>query len=79
MLKYKINVLQELKNRGFSTYILRKRGLFGQGDITKLNNGAVLGINGLNRLCELLKMQPGRILQWIPDPSGDPADTSGEQ
>ena len=68
MLRYKIDILTELKNKGFSTYVLRQKNLLGQGDITKLNAGRVLGISGLDRLCELLHRQPGQLLEWVPDP-----------
>lgn len=71
VLKYKIDPLTELKNKGFTTYKIRRDGLFGGADVQKMLNGEPLGINGLSRLCELLHRQPGEILEWIPD--GSPA------
>ena len=67
MLVYKVDALQELKKRGFSSYVLQKEKIFGAADVHKLRAGLVLGINGIAKLCELLRMQPGQVLRWIPD------------
>ena len=69
MLVYKIDVLQALKDRGFSSYVLQKEHIFGAADVHKLRAGLVLGINGIAKLCELLRMQPGQVLRWFPDGS----------
>lgn len=71
MLKYKRDILQELKKQGFSSYVLTRRGLFGNADIQKMRGGIVSGIVVLDRLCELLHCQPGDILEHVPDPVQD--------
>lgn len=73
MLRYKIDVIAALKKAGYSQSGLLKARYFGGTDMEKLRNGVVLGNIGLNKLCTLLKCQPGRLIEWIPD------DTQGEK
>lgn len=74
MLYFKIDVLSELKKRGFSTYVLRRDRLIGENDIQKLRRGIVPGGIVLDRLCELLNSQPGRLIGY--KPAGDQFQTS---
>lgn len=67
MLRYRFDVLEALKNAGYSQYILRKEKLLGGMDLCKLRNGEMLGSVGIENLCNLLKCQPGTLLEWIPD------------
>ena len=68
MLRYKIDVLAELKKRGFSTYVLRQKKIFGESTISLLRAGLVSDARVLDRLCELLHRQPGQLVEWVPDP-----------
>lgn len=65
MIKYKIDVLQELKNKGFSTYRLRKEKLFGERTMQQFREGIIVSAENLARLCCLLECQPGDILQYV--------------
>ena len=67
MLVYKIDILHELQEMGYSTYRIRKENLLSQSTITKLNQGEMIGINVLERVCSLLDMQPGNIIKYVPD------------
>ena len=67
MLKYKIDVLQELKEAGYSTYRIRKENVLSQGTLTKLNNNEMVSAQVINTLCKLLDMQPGNIIKYVPD------------
>lgn len=67
MLRYKIDVLDALKKAGYTQYVLRKEGILGGGDLDKLRRGVILGNIGLNNLCSMLKCQPGKLIEWIPD------------
>ncbi len=67
MLRYKGNMLERLKDAGYTQYILKKEGYLGGQDIQKLREGIVLGTIGIDKLCGLLHCQPGTILEWIPD------------
>ena len=67
MLYYKIDVMKRLKDKGYSTYRILKEHLIPQGTVTKINNGEVIGLITLDKICSLLQMQPGSIIGWKPD------------
>ena len=53
MIQYKINIIDALKNAGFSSYKIR------QNELVSWEN--------INTICSLLNCQPGDILEHIPD------------
>lgn len=53
-LKYKINVLEELKNKGITSYSLRKNKTLSESTIQKLRNGEGVSWDNLEVLCGLL-------------------------
>lgn len=67
MLKYKINILEALKARGYTTYKIRKDKLIGEAQMQKLRTSEIISKDTLNTLCRLLDCQPGDILEYIPD------------
>lgn len=62
MLYYKIDVLQELKNKGYNQNYIRKNSLLSQGTITQLRNNEIVGSKTINTICLLLRCQPGDII-----------------
>ena len=66
-LVYKIKVIDALKARGFSTYRLRKEGLFSESALQRLRNAEPISWSNLEVLCKLLNVQPNEIIQYIPD------------
>ena len=75
MLVYKINIQQELKEAGYSTYRLRKEKLLSESTVQKLRLGDMsLSFATLNIICNILQCQPGDILEWVPEDSA-PGDT----
>lgn len=67
MLQYKINILEALKARGYTTYKIRKDKLIGEAQMQKLRTSEIISKDTLNTLCRLLNCQPGDILEYIPD------------
>lgn len=65
MLKYKINVMNQLKSKGYTTYRIRKENLLAQSTITKLNNGIIVSNDVVDVLCRLLDCQPGDIIEYV--------------
>lgn len=68
MLAYKIDVIQELKDKGYNTNRIRKEKLIGENAMQKLRTGQMVGNIALDQICTLLQKQPGSIIKWIPDP-----------
>ena len=65
MLKYKIDVLETLKESGYNTTRLRKEKLLGENAIQTLRRGDMVGIIALEKICTLLDMQPGNIIKYV--------------
>lgn len=66
-LKFKIDILEALKAKGYTTYTLRKDNLLSQSTIQKLREGKGLSWENIERLCAMLDCQPGDILEYVPD------------
>lgn len=69
MIAYSIDILAALKEKGYSTYRIRKEKLFGEAQLQKLRSNELVSKETLNTLCRLLSCQPGQILKYIPDDS----------
>ena len=65
MLKYKIDILEKLKENGYTTYKLRKDKIIGESQIQKIRNGELASQETLNTICKLLPCQPGDILEYV--------------
>ncbi len=67
MIAYKFDVLEKLKENGYTTHSLRKEKLLPESAIQALRSGKMIGIKTLNELCRLLNMQPADIIKYIED------------
>jgi DNA-binding Xre family transcriptional regulator len=65
MLVYKINVLESLKESGYNSTRILKEGLISQSAMQRLRKNEMIGIKTLEKLCELLDMQPGNIIKYV--------------
>lgn len=63
-LKYKIDVLEALKEKGFSSYTLRKEKHFSESTIQKLRNKESISWDNLNTICRLLSCDIGDVLEY---------------
>ena len=61
---YKIDVLAALKEKGYSTYKLRKDKLLGESVIQQLREGEAVSWTNVARLCELLGCDVGDIMEY---------------
>ena len=66
-IKYKIDVLAALKAAGYSTYRLRKEKILAERTLQQFRNGDIVSNENLSRVCELLRCQPGDILEYVPE------------
>ena len=61
-----------LKEKGYSTYRIRQEKLIGQGTLSAIKNGTGgLDAKTIARLCEVLKCQPGDLMEYVKDDPGD--------
>lgn len=61
-LEYKINVLDALKQKGISTYLLRKEKKLSESTIQKLRDGDGVSWENLETICKLLDCDISDIL-----------------
>ncbi len=66
-IKYKIDIIAELKNKGFSTYRIRKEKLIGESTLQKIRIGELVSWENIDTICTLLQCQPGDILEYVPE------------
>ncbi len=64
---FKINVLDALKNKGYSSFRLRKEKILAESTMELFRKGDTRSFELLERLCRLLNCQPGDILEYVPD------------
>lgn len=65
VLTYKINVLETLKESGYNSTRILKEGLISQSAMQKMRKNEMVGIKTIEKLCELLDMQPGNIIKYV--------------
>ena len=70
-LKWKVDVLAALKEKGHTSYTLRKNKVLSESTIQKLREGKGIAWEGVEQLCELLNCQPGDIMEFAEDSAGD--------
>lgn len=67
-LQFKVDILETLKEKGYSSYTLRKENILSQSTIQKLREGKGLAWDNIERLCMLLDCQPGDLIEYVKDP-----------
>ena len=65
MLIYKIDVLDTLKDSGYNSTRILKENLISQSAMQKIRKNEMVGIKTIEKLCELLDMQPGNIIKYV--------------
>ncbi len=63
MLKYKINVLDELKKNGYTTTRIRREKILSESTLTRIREGKTsISCDSIGVICDLLDLQPSDIL-----------------
>lgn len=63
--KYKIDILEALKEAGYSSTRLRNEKLLGESYMTQLRRGEMVSWKTMETICSLLKCQPGDLIEYI--------------
>ena len=66
-IKYKIDIMAELKKRGYSSTRIREEKLIGQSYLQQIRHGELVSWKTLNTICTLLECQPGDLIEYIKD------------
>lgn len=77
--KYKVNIMEKLKEKGYSSTRLRKEKLLGESYMSQLRRGDMVSWSALDTICTLLDCQLGDIIQHQKDAGVDKtAETPGD-
>lgn len=68
MIVYK-NILEKLKENGYSSYALYQKKLLSQKTLTAIRNNKPINTTTIDVICRLAKCQPGDILMYKEDPT----------
>ena len=74
-LQFKVDILETLKEKGYSSYTLRKENILSQSTSQKLREGKRLAWDNIERLCMLLDCQPGDLIEYVKEA---PVQETGE-
>ena len=63
-IRYKVDILAELKKKGYSSTRIRDEKLIGQSYLQQLRQGELVSWKALNTICALLECQPGDLIEF---------------
>ena len=69
-IRYKVDILAELKKKGYSSTRIREEKLIGQSYLQQLRHGELVSWKTLDTICALLECQPGDFVEFIDDQEG---------
>ena len=64
-IRYKVDVLAELKKKGYSSTRIREEKLIGQSYLQQLRRGELVSWKTLDTICALLECQPGDLIEFV--------------
>ena len=67
-LRYKMNILAALKEKGYNTNRIRTEGLLSQSTLQKFRTQQGISWENLETLCELLDCQPADLIEYVKEP-----------
>ena len=65
-IRYKVDIIAALKEKGYTSYRIRKEKLMGEATMTQLRKGQLVSWENLARLCLMLECQPGDLVEFVP-------------
>ena len=66
-IRYKVDVLAELKKKGYTSTKIREEKLIGQSYLQQLRHGELVSWKTLDTICSLLACQPGDLIEYVGD------------
>ena len=66
-IRYKVDIMAELKKQGYSSKRIREEKLIGQSYLQQLRHGEMVSWKTLDTICALLGCQPGDLVEYIPE------------
>ncbi len=68
MIKYKIDIVQALKDAGYKPIFIKENKIISEKTMTKFRNGDTnITLKNINIVCQILNCQPSDLIEFIPD------------
>ena len=64
-IRYKVDTMEELKKKGYSSTKIRNDKLIGQSYLQQLRHGELVSWKTLDTICALLECQPGDLIEYV--------------
>ena len=64
-IRYKVDVMAELKKKGYTSTKIREEKLIGQSYLQQLRHGELVSWKTLDTICSLLECQPGDLVEYV--------------
>jgi len=66
MIRYKIDIVKELAEKGFNSARLRREKIISQATLQNIRHGENFNIQTLNDICIMLRCQPSDVIEIVP-------------
>ena len=67
MIRYKIDIVKELKEAGFGPARIKAEKIIGEATMSRIRRNMDINFATLNTVCRIIGKQPGDIIEYIPD------------
>ena len=64
-IRYKVDILAELKKKGYSSTTLRKEKLIGQSYLQQIRHKELVSWKTIDTICSLLDCQVGDLVEYV--------------
>ncbi|MDY3249426.1 MAG: helix-turn-helix domain-containing protein [Candidatus Choladocola sp.] len=74
MIRYKFNVMEQLKQKGYSSKRLRDEKLMGESYMTQLRRGDLVSWKTIDTICMLLGCQVGDLVEYVKEEGSEASE-----
>lgn len=73
MIRFKIDVIEEMKKKGYNTNRIRKEKIISESTLDKIrqniknNDNVVINTKTIDTICQILNKQPSYFLEYVKD------------
>lgn len=64
-IRYKVNIIEKLKEAGYSSYRIRNEKLIGERALQQIRQGELASWAVIGTICRLLNCQPGDLVEYV--------------
>ena len=64
-IRYKVDIMAELKKKGYSSTKIREEKLIGQSYLQQIRHGELVSCKTIDTICSLLECQPGDLIEYV--------------